>query len=618
MPKGSERSARPPLPLPYPHFMAFAPLDCWARLLLLPPAWIPLQYWPRLAFALFVSFWATLGTLPERLILAPILHLRARRDHDILNHPPGSLIVLGYFRSGTTHLHYLLSCDPRFRTPTWSQALCPQGFCFSWAFLRVFMIPFLSAKRPQDDVAIGPDWPAEDDFALNNWACASSLIGRFVLPRAHSFYERFHALSRLTPRELARWRRLQYAFLRKLAWLSPSRAILLKSPSHTARVAELARMLPRARFVHIARDPAAVIKSNINMADRLGGFNLQDPPHTSETRARVVSEYLDSEDVYLRDSAALPSGSLVEIRYEDLVADPIATIERIYRELNLTLSDDARQRMLAYLTTVRDYRAANQRDDRAAAARATTELAPASAPVPDATGGSPREPGRVLESPFSSVSSSPSRSLCVSAVNPSSESSRIASLISRFHHDQPAIPKVVPPAVSLGGSRSRTSLAALLILALALLALPAWLAIAYYGHDRHDALTWPLGALLGYVAIRTAREGSPRLGLYAAFLTLAVYTLMVLPGSFLADYAHRGHEYATSGRPNGYIALANQPRALWNLSPWIPMKQWEWYHITKSARVGALAWNNLFWLFMGLMSAYRFASRPRLNPPGRG
>jgi hypothetical protein len=48
------------------------------------------------------------------------------------------------------------------------------------------------------------------------------------------------------------------------------------------------------------------------------------------------------------------------------------------------------------------------------------------------------------------------------------------------------------------------------------------------------------------------------------------------------------------------------------------MKHWEWYHITKSARVGALAWNNLFWLFMGLMSAYRFASRPHVNPPGRG
>ncbi len=559
------------LPWPYPHFMAFAPLDCWARALFAPRVWIPILYWPRLAFALFVSTLSTIGTLPERLILSPILRWRYRAVGGKLEHAPGALIVLGYFRSGTTHLHYLLSCDPRLRTPTWSQALCPQGFWASWSFLRFFMIPFLSGTRPQDDVAIGPDWPAEDDFATNSWACASPLLGRFVLPRAQSHYERFHDLARLNPRELSRWRFLQWAFLQKLAWLSPSRGILLKSPSHTARVAELARLLPaNARFVHISRDPAAVIKSNVNMGHRLSVFGLQHPPDDESVRERVVREYLDSEDKYLRESGVLPSGSLVEIRYEDLVADPMGTIERIYRELGLELTDEARRRMLIYLASVRDYKAANQRDERAAKAVASAE-GPASSQIPG-------------------------------------ESARIAALVSRFGHDRPAIPKVAPIAVPLGGSRTRTRGAAALMIAIALLSLPAWLAVCWFASDRHDAIIWPLGSLIGYAGIRIAREGSVRLGVLSGALIMMVYGLMVVPGSFLAEYGHRPY----------YFAAPGAPRALWNLSPWIPLRQWEWYHITKSARVGALAWNNLFWVFMGVTCAYRFASRPHVNPPGRG
>src|SRR5262245_15163377 len=139
--------------------MAFAPLDAWARLLLAPRAAIPILYWPRLAFALFTSALATILTLPERVLLAPVLYALSRRKPAALR--AGPVFILGYFRSGTTHLHYLLSCDPRFRSPTWAETLAPQGFALSWAFLRLFMIPFVSAKRPQDDVAIGPSWPAE-------------------------------------------------------------------------------------------------------------------------------------------------------------------------------------------------------------------------------------------------------------------------------------------------------------------------------------------------------------------------------------------------------------------------------------------------------------------------
>jgi omega-hydroxy-beta-dihydromenaquinone-9 sulfotransferase len=506
--------------LPYPHFMAFAPLDVWARLLFRPYAFIPPRYWLRMAFGIFTSAIGTAITLPERLVLGPWLWWKAQRSGMRLEHEPGALIILGYYRSGTTHLHYLLSCDPQMRTPRWCEALAPQGFFLSWAFLRIFMIPFVSAKRPQDDVAIGPEWPAEDDFAVCNAAVASSLPGRFVLPRNYEFYSRFHSLEGLGGRDRRRWRFAQWAFCWKLAVLAPRRRILLKTPSHTARVRELEDLFgaERVRFIHIRRDDDAVIRSNISMHSRLHVYNLQDPPSEQEVQRRIIEEYASTQALYAEQAAELAPGRLAEIRYEDLVADPLGQARRAYEQLGLSWTPEFEARATAYLDSVRDYRAATP--------------APGAAP------------------------SAPARPVLATRERP----------------------------------RMALALAALAALALALGSV--WVGQAYMLRTRNDWAIWPIGIVLGLATIRVARAGSTRLGIMAAVATILVYAAAAIPATFLSDYFQRPY----------YRGLA--------------MKDWEWYHILKSARVGAMAKNNMFWLFMGAVTAYRFASRRNLRPPG--
>jgi hypothetical protein len=535
--------------LPYPHFMAFAPLDAWARMLLLPRARVGLAYMPRLVFGLFTSALGTLLTLPERLLLAPALRLAARRSGMHLAHDPGVVVILGYFRSGTTHLHYLLSCDPRLRTPMWCETLAPQGFLLSWSFLRVFMIPFISATRPQDDVAIGPEWPAEDDFALNNWTVSSSLAGRFVLPRMHAHYDRFHSLEGLTERERRRWRWTLWAFCWKLSKLARRRALLLKTPSHTARVAALVELFgaDRVRFVHISRDPGAVMRSNVKMASRLSVFNLQDPTAGDDPTARIRAEYLDSEQRFLDQARALAPGRLAQVRYEDLVADPLGEVRRVYAELGIGWDPEFEARALTYLAGVREYRAA-------------TPIA------------GDRSQG--------------------------AEDSELASLATRFGHDRPPRPAAALP--SHAESRPHWVSGVLLATAVATGCFVLWVAQAYVFRDRHDWLAWPTGVLIGLAAIAAARRGSVWLGLVATALTAAVFVGIAVPATFLMDYAHR----TTPPFPVDYREL--------------PMKDWEWYHILKASRAGFFAWNNLFWGFMGCVTAYRFASRVHVNPPGRG
>src|SRR5438477_447854 len=90
--------------------------------------------------------------------------------------------LLATAAAGTLHLQYLLDCDPQLYSPRWVQTLAPQGFVFSWSVLRLLFIPFMPATRPVDALPFGPDVPSEDDFALCNWALASTLPGRSVLP----------------------------------------------------------------------------------------------------------------------------------------------------------------------------------------------------------------------------------------------------------------------------------------------------------------------------------------------------------------------------------------------------------------------------------------------------
>jgi hypothetical protein len=343
-----------PLAAPYLHFMGFAPLDVWFRLLFRPAVKIPPRFWLRLVFALGLSSLVTLITLPERLLAA--LYLRGTRGRKNL---PGPVIILGYYRSGTTLLQYLLSCDPNLYAPHWGQMFAPQGWGLTWTLLRWFILPFFPRNRPQDNVAFGPLVPAEDDFALNNWALASTLPGRLVIPQAHGFYDRFHDLKELTADERRRWDVYQHSLVRKLAILSGPRRILLKTPAHTARIPallELYRHTSGVKFVYISRHPHQVFRSNVVMLQQLPDIcGLQEPLEQGELEDYLLREYVATEEEYLRTRSLIPEGGLAELRLQDLRADPLGTLRRVYAQLGLPFTAEFERRLLVYLNANRDY-----------------------------------------------------------------------------------------------------------------------------------------------------------------------------------------------------------------------------------------------------------------------
>lgn len=332
--------------LPYPHFMGLAPLDSVLALLFRTRPNIPVALWPRLAVLLFFSALSTLLSLPERLAIA--LWLRFRPRHPAPHEAP--VFVLGYFRSGTTWLQTLLSLDPALRSPIWLEALSPHTFVVTWTVLRVLLAPFLMLVRIRAVSPLGATLPAEDDFALCNWARTSVIAGRAMFPEQQDFYNRFHDLDRLTAAERARWERHERAFVGKLLLTAKGRRPLLKSPSHTARIRHLLRLFPGAKFIHITRPPRAVFQSNLALIKGLQDtFRLGPPIDADAQEEMIVEEYLATMEQYVADRALIPPGDLAELRLQDLAADPVGEIARIYGALGLTFSDGFRQRLVTQI-----------------------------------------------------------------------------------------------------------------------------------------------------------------------------------------------------------------------------------------------------------------------------
>ena len=179
-----------------------------------------------------------------------------------LESPPDTgppLFIIGHWRSGTTLLHELLMLDDRFCCPTTYQCFAPSHFLLTEAFLTTALAWIMPAKRPMDNVAAGWHRPQEDEFALVNMGAASP-YRRMAFPNTMPAEPTALDLETLTAEELQQWKGHLQRFIAMLA-IRDARRPILKSPTHTARMAVLAGMFPGARFLHIVRDPFVVFPS---------------------------------------------------------------------------------------------------------------------------------------------------------------------------------------------------------------------------------------------------------------------------------------------------------------------------------------------------------------------
>lgn len=291
------------------------------------------------------AFNSTLGGLQD------LLWARTLNRIDL---PDDPLFVLGHWRSGTTLLHELLALDPRHRCPTNYECFVPRHFLISQRWLKPCIRFLLPKNRIADSMPVEWELPQEDEFALLALGALSPYLS-IAFPNEPAQFGEYYALDGLSPDELARWQETLTRFLRQLLWNRPGR-LVLKSPPHTFRLAVLERLFPRARYLHIVRDPYAVFASTVKLWKSLFAAQSYQKPTYACLEDRVLETFCR---MYARFEAARPGidpHRICDVRYEDLIRDPSGQMQQVYERLELGDFASVSDAVAAYFGQRADYR----------------------------------------------------------------------------------------------------------------------------------------------------------------------------------------------------------------------------------------------------------------------
>ena len=332
---------------PHQHLATMAPLSTWLSLLWENGGVAP-AYWGKLARILVPT------TLAIPLRLAERLRYGRQVARTALDEPP--LFILGFARSGTTHLHNLLSHDPQYGAISTFQAAMPTFFLIGRGWLKRLLERSTPDTRPMDDVEVSLDMPQEEEVALVN-SCRLSALCHLSFPRqARHYFDKYAMMEGLTKRELALWERCYLDILRKATIDNKGRQLVLKSPSNTGRVPHLLRLFPEAKFIHIVRNPYVVYQSIMHLYRQvLPLYQLQDMA-AEDLSSHILYMYQKMMQQYLQDRSLIPPQHLAELSFEDLEQQPLNQVERLYAELSLPGWEQARPHISAYIQTLASYR----------------------------------------------------------------------------------------------------------------------------------------------------------------------------------------------------------------------------------------------------------------------
>jgi len=306
---------------------------------------VGLRQWPMVLTALLTGLF---NSAMERV---QIRRYGARIGASELKHPP--LFILGHWRTGTTLLHEFLALDERHRAPTTFECLAP-AHCLVAGYIRKlnFLVP---GKRPMDEMDFGWDRPQEDEFALMNMGLPS-VYRQIGFPNNAPIDRDYLDFSGVSDTERRRWVDGLKWFVKLVAFRSPKKRIVLKSPQHLGRVRVLLEAFPDARFVHIVRDPHKIFPSTVKLLKALAEIHAFQRPRYNGLEETVFSCFERMYRQFEHDRHLVPADRLYELRYEDLIADPERELKKLYDGVGLGELDRVLPRLRSYLGARADYR----------------------------------------------------------------------------------------------------------------------------------------------------------------------------------------------------------------------------------------------------------------------
>jgi len=313
-------------------------------------------YWQRILFLLLVSVLQSALSLVESVLYGRQIEL-AR-----LNERP--LFVLGHPRTGTTLIHTLLALDHH--AFGCCSTFCT-GFPSSFLWFERFKSAFssmISSTRPMDNMPLDFDTPQEDELATNVLTAAQvSPYAPLVFMTHEPDYRPFFSFKLAPVAARERWTRAFLYLLKKLTVRArPGVRLVLKSPVHTSRIGLLLQLFPDAQFVYMHRDPITVFSSAARMAETTYWCQYLATPTDEQILEFILSQFVTLFDDYIACRAAVPAGNLVELSYDELVANPSAAVRKVYSALSIEGFDEREmgERIAEFLARKMDNYQTNQ------------------------------------------------------------------------------------------------------------------------------------------------------------------------------------------------------------------------------------------------------------------
>lgn len=299
------------------------------------------------SFGVVSNHTLVLGLLKSRLALQDLLTRHPEIRAVPVDRP---IFIVGLPRTGTTHLHNLMSADPGLRSLPY------------WESLEPVLLPAEQPAPGEPDPRIARTQVAVDmvDAAMPLFKRMHEMTVDHVHEEIQLLAIDFSSMLFETTALVPLWRDYylahdqtrHYEYLRlvlqALTWLRGGERWVLKSPQHAEQLGPLLRVFPDATFVVTHRDPVSVTASVVTMITYGQRMSVDHPDPIASGRywSSRVEDLLRG---CARDRDLLPDARTIDVPFHEYMADDIATVERIYAVADRPFTDETRVAMSTFM-----------------------------------------------------------------------------------------------------------------------------------------------------------------------------------------------------------------------------------------------------------------------------
>ena len=288
--------------------------------------------------------------LTNRLLVADVV----RRHPEVLDvEVRAPVVIAGLPRTGTTHLHNLISADPAMRFLPYWESIEPVPAAGEPLFGDGNVAPRIA--RCDAAVAMAGLWTPElrRMHEMTTWH-AHEEIHLLSIDCSSMFFDTLAPMPTWREHYRSRDQTPHYEYLRRvlqvLQFLRGGDRWVLKSPQHLEQFGPLRTVFPDATVVVTHRDPGDVVVSMATMIAYVSRVHLDAPDPVALGRhwEGILAQMLDR---CVADRDLLSAERSLDVRFGDFMVDDLGTVAAVYELAGQPLDARARAAHAGYLAS---------------------------------------------------------------------------------------------------------------------------------------------------------------------------------------------------------------------------------------------------------------------------